>query len=598
MPKECDGTVTEVEPRRGQYPSWAYLGVLLLACLQFLQLRAGAVFFQDDLNFMVSLRDYGLLDFLKDATRVENPLCFPFIRFFIWLQDPFVVHLFILGVTLAGLVALVSVFDAAGVDWLVAVLVSAVCMSLAAGTEGVFFASAIQASIGWSFAMVSLALFVGAIRRRNRRKGFPLYALGVLTYWMGVLTGPYVAFVPLMAIPLVLSVRSLESAGDGARPKETSLLTMALLKLKHHRDSFGLAALFVLLTSGGFLAKKCLLGIHYHYYSLSGWINQTPSHMLAQGVVFLRNVAHSFGTWNARHLVAPPRQFLIPAIVTSIVLPLLIIQHFRGKTTVVPRCPQWSLAASLLVGAAMTLGPTTIIAFRVDRYDFAPAIFLVSGLLMVGYSGVIWVQARVGAMSSRLWILYSCGLAALLLFGGYNKYLHIQDRYVTWGNIWRSFARDVNRAVDVASLLPSSQLVILDHPAHRLTIGYDHWSSGLLALTLGRPDLRGIVARSTDPCALFSEQIWSVRGGVAFRRGTVGMRRDQPLAIYAYRDGSLVPVRFFAVKEEQEWRLYQSNLAGAPQLIMRTPKKEAITAYLGKLGVSQNEIWMSTPSPL
>ncbi len=576
-----------------------YLIALCCMSLQFFQLYSACAFFADDLSYKIGLASYQYRDFFIDFNSRSVPTYILLLKILYQLCDPFVIKLAILLIVFFGAISLISILRMFYVDWVLCILIVNLAMALRINAEPIYQIPAVNVAASWALCTASLLFFLKSSVSGNRYFALLWFIAAIMVFWLGATTGANAVFLPLLSVPIQIRLGSaiLAHVGEGAPDLRIGYREVGPGRMAPLYWSAIAVTSYCILTVGGFLCRKYVLRIEYHYHSL-GWVDYSVPHILGQYKAFVLKFLNCFRLDHFLGQMRVSEEFVVALVLSLIIYACVFWYRFKfGR--VAREAPLWReflIAGTFLLGSALTMLPASIVIWKAHRYYFCPSIFAVAGLILLGYS-ILRVVCNEAAFKGWARITYYLFLLVLISIASYNRYVHIEDRYVHYGKVYHDFAERLELDVKPDKLPPSSQLVILDHPAAELTGSLQQWSTGLLAITTQRPDISGIVGLSQEHSDLFSHELWGKRNGRKIAKTLSGIRKELPLRVYIYRDGKFVYIEYIVVEENAKSNLYRCSRQFPADLVASAKQRETLGLYLLNNHIPKENVWFSTPYP-
>jgi len=593
-----EGMKSGMERARG-YRWYVYAAALVLVALQFLQLPRASVFLDDDFNLLISYsrQPFSIGEYLSSFRTSNAPTGVIHYEMLTLFDDPVATHLYIVTVMAVGIIALIYTLSVLGVDWLLSLIAINVWVSMRFNAQPLYFISGSWVNSVWAPTMLSMAAFVTGLITRSSWKRYGCYFTALVFFYIGATIAPDCVLLPFafLFLPFVLPAERSETPSGRVPTEAGSLGSCLKRRIVEAKRPLSEASIFFLLTTTTFLVRRSIMGVRNHYYDI-GWVNHSPLHMIRQVASFGENLIDSFEFSGLRNFTElKPDFFIAGALTAGFYLGVAGRRSVKAYSRSV--CPNpLPLALLFLICSGLVLLPTTIIIHVQDRYHYSPSVFFILAFVL-GVTGTIlpWSRRRGWEISAAA--LLCLVFVTLILLASSNRHQRIETRYVSHAQNYAGFREAVNRDIPIGDLPRQTQLLLVDHPAARLCQSFNHWSAGMIQLATGREDLTGVVIMAASESDLFSGQIWVRRNGRAFRRRGVALRKDLPLRVYFYRQGSFVPISHLIVPEGDGASLYGVSAGGPPEQIRSGSNVAELRAELSQQGVPEQAVWASKPYP-
>jgi len=463
-------------PRLSLPPSTFFV---LVFSASFLGAAAYDVLFFDDLLHMFRYEDMPFFEYFNSKYVSSVPFYHLIFKIFRGISSPVVIRVITILVMLLGLVGLKRVLTRLNVSD----DVSYVCVSLCAlsyfSAEPIYFISAFGQHFSWAATVWMCFIVLHMLQKHQTRS---LYLLGVFVlYWAAAFINAQNALIPF---------------AFGA------LLLVPVYRSK--RNAYLLAIVFSL-TSVPFLIRKFVFSVEYHINEL-GWVSYGPSEVISR----LSRYAHSLIEIEPSFVAA---DFLL---VGSMVGTFLLIEKesFSKKSSVTGEF--YAFFSALFFFSVITV---LLIKHSPARYFFSPTVFLLSMLVVVLY-------ARLDRK------LFKVAIVALLSLLGVQRVGFIDENFKPLKQAYFDFA---NQHLQILASLPDySQFLILNHPIHKLTRGYHHWSTRLAWQLTGNRTLSGIFGDTGYPSDLITDHHWASKDGISFRKRNAGLNAERKTFVYLF----------------------------------------------------------------
>jgi len=402
-----------------------------------------------------------------------------------------------------------------------------------------FFVTGSHPSLGASFALISFALFLAALRQAGRGRDIALFVSAIAAFASSVSspTTMLVAFVPLLWAA---------TAQVALKPDWSRLRTVILV---------GWPILFHLVRGVG----------SFHYAKQDGWTEMSIENTIG-------NIGSFFSVATAPLYAAgslASSLFALGVIVALAVTVLSVIKRDRsermhydfGKTT---RGKMPFLVTAMLCAAiagSAVAAPSLVVTSYLPRYAAPGVVF---GLVLLGAPIVFLLDA-----ASRQSVRFS--LLAFAIFAGAGFYAGPKMRNDAFSEMMAGH-RAIQRVVDdyADGWVENAQVVILlPQGLYSPTQGYNHWSTGYLrALTL-RPDIIALAGDDTrvsmEPFITnwtsHGEVFWANNDGVTRRIQMKGLERTRPTYVYrvSLEKNSAETVTAVFLQDDGEFLLLRSG---------------------------------------